>query len=42
MLFNCPDCGEEVDDNLTKCPHCGFLISGFIAWQEKKILNKSR
>lgn len=35
MLINCPDCGKEVDDNLTKCPHCGFSIAGFIAWQEK-------
>ena len=24
MLINCPDCGKEVDDNLTKFPHCGF------------------
>lgn len=35
MLINCQDCGKEVDDNLTKFPHCGFSIAGFIAWQEK-------
>ncbi|MFP4687720.1 MAG: hypothetical protein ACLFN5_06390 [bacterium] len=23
MIIKCPDCGLEIDDELTSCPHCG-------------------
>lgn len=35
MSFTCPDCGKKVDENSKKCPYCGFLIAGFLAWKEK-------
>ena len=24
-MINCPNCGALIDENVTKCPHCGFI-----------------
>ena len=26
MLTNCPECGQQVSDQATTCPHCGWLL----------------
>lgn len=24
MLISCPECGRQISDSATTCPHCGF------------------
>lgn len=26
-LINCPQCGKQVSDKATKCPHCGWILT---------------
>ena len=26
-LINCPECGQEVSDQATSCPHCGYGLN---------------
>lgn len=26
-LMNCPECGKEMSDTISSCPHCGFKLS---------------
>lgn len=26
-LVNCPECGKQISDKATTCPHCGFPVS---------------
>ena len=34
-LFNCPDCGHEVSDQATVCPHCGCPLEK----EQKRLLD---
>ena len=35
-MIKCPNCGAEIDNNLTKCPYCGYIN---IQGAEKKYLD---
>lgn len=30
-LIKCPECGKEISDSATACPHCGFPINSMIS-----------
>lgn len=29
-LINCPECGKEISDTASKCPHCGYVLKSII------------
>lgn len=39
--IECPKCGEQIDDSVRACPHCGFnKISGYLLQIEKNKKSK--
>ena len=32
-LIICPECGREISDQATACPHCGFPVQSYIQTQ---------
>ena len=39
-LINCPECGKQVSDTASLCPHCGCNVQKGIKKQAKELSNK--
>ena len=35
-LITCPECGREISDQATACPHCGFPVQSHIHSAKKE------
>jgi len=38
-LIQCPECGNQISDKASACPHCGYLLSGETPMQEQPATN---